>query len=117
MSGLGFNQRLLIGDAESPGQQDPDTGVWVPGTPGLPLYDGPADVQDPGTDWQRGREGMIVEGETHRAYLPINRHVETVLASLPRGGTCQATMPDGEVWTFTILQVRPMDAALALQRR
>ncbi len=95
------------------GAQDLDTGVYTGAQTPAEVYVGDLDIQDPGTLFQRDREGQRFAGETHRAYLPRAR--EHMIRVIRPDMRVEAVAATGELVTYTILGVRELDGSLVLQ--
>lgn len=97
-------------DPGAPGEQDPDTGQWVPGGQ-VAVYDGAADCQDEGEAMSRDSEGRAVT--VSDAVLYLEDESRTAAHRPEDVGT--VTFEDGSVRQAKVAKTVRLDGKLHLR--
>lgn len=97
-------------DPDDPPTQDPDTGLPTGGGT-LPIYDGPADVQDEGEVLSRDEDGRPTQTSDATAYLED----ESAIGSIELGDGAHITWEDGSEADARVQRVVRLDGKVHLE--
>lgn len=113
--GIDFPYRLTITrPSEGGGTQDPETGVFTPGSADQVIYDGPADVQDAGEAMPRTATGQPVKEADATAFLK-NEDAALLIAADDKA---VVTYPDGVTYAEGEVRfVRELDGVVLIRYR